>query len=320
MVCVHSNTADHPLTCPPVEPRREAMQAFFESVEIVKKNIVSIRDATKGIIEINQELVLSTTEEKEESASQGLQQLIQSGNKNAKTAQGLLKELNKQVKDLEEAKGPPSPELRIRKNLVQTLTKKYIDVLKEYQNVQNKSKEVKKKRAVKRVQQVKPDATAEEIDAVIQSGGAGEIMKQAILQVRVAIDMKITIHSPLTLISICLVLFVGRCRRRDQECLRERVQQVPRCAEAGGVGGRAGSDVPGLCLDGGAPGRVAGPDRVPGEDGLGLHRRGQRAHDRGNRDPEVHQAEAVLLRHRSHPTLPHHRGYHSGCAGLTWSH
>ncbi len=166
-----------------------SMQEFFRIVEIIKKNIVVIRDATRNIVEINQELVLATTEEKEESASQGLQQLIQTGNKNAKTAQSLLKDLNKEVKDAEETKGP-LPELRIRKNLVQTLTKKYIDVLKEYQNVQNKSKEVKKKRAVKRVQQVKPDATVEEIDAVIQSGGAGEIMKQAILQVKAVVVLK----------------------------------------------------------------------------------------------------------------------------------
>jgi syntaxin 1B/2/3 len=160
-----------------------SMQEFFRIVEIVKKNIVGIRDVTKKVIEINQDLILSTTEAQEENASQGLQQLIQSGNKFAKTAQGLLKDLNREVKEMEDTKGSPPSELRIRKNLVQTLTKKYIDVLKEYQNVQNKSKEVKKKRAVKRVQQVKKDATPEEIDAVIRSGGAGEIMKQAILQV-----------------------------------------------------------------------------------------------------------------------------------------
>lgn len=162
-----------------------SMPEFFKVVEIVKKNIVAIRDTTKTIIEINQELVLATTELSEENASQGLQQLIQTGNKCAKIAQGLLKDLNQDVKSIEEAgdtKATPLSELRIRKNLVQTLTKKYIDVLKEYQNVQNKSKEVKKKRAVKRVQLVKPDATSEEINAVIQSGGASDLMKHAILQ------------------------------------------------------------------------------------------------------------------------------------------
>jgi t-SNARE complex subunit (syntaxin) len=158
-----------------------SMEEFFKVVEIVKKNIVAIRDTTKIISDIIQELVLSTTESQEENASQGLADLIAKGNKNAKTAQGLLKDLNKEVKVWEDT-GKNLPELRIRKNLVQTLTKKYIDVLKEYQNVQNKAKEVKKKRAVKRVQQVKPDATPQEINAVIQSGNAGEIIKQTILQ------------------------------------------------------------------------------------------------------------------------------------------
>lgn len=158
-----------------------SIQDFFKKVEIVKHSIVSIRDVTKHIVEINQELILSTTEAQEESASQGLQELIATGTKGAKVAQKLLKDLNAEITTLEND-GAPAADLRVRKNLVQTLTKKYIDVLKEYQNVQNKSKEVKKKRAVKRVQQIKPDATPEEIEAVIKQGSAGELMKQAILQ------------------------------------------------------------------------------------------------------------------------------------------
>jgi t-SNARE complex subunit (syntaxin) len=144
------------------------MEEFFKIVEIVKKSIVLIRDTTKEIIEINQKLVLATTESQEDSASEGLQLLITNGNKNARTAQGLLKDLNKEVTEVEQKNLIAPSELRIRKNLVQTLTKKYIDVLKEYQNVQNKSKEMKKKRAVKRVQQVKPDATPEEIEVLKQ--------------------------------------------------------------------------------------------------------------------------------------------------------
>jgi t-SNARE complex subunit (syntaxin) len=198
-----------------------SMQEFFRVVEIVKKNIVAIRDAAKQIAEINQELVFATTEEKEETASQGLAQLIQTGNKNAKTAQSLLKDLNKEVKDLEDEKASAS-ELRIRKNLVQTLTKKYIDVLKEYQNVQNKSKEVKKKRAVKRVQQMKPDATPEEIEAVVQSGNAGAIMKQSILQVGQP-------ATPLDVSFINAACCSGRCCRCHPERLRKCDQQVPGC-------------------------------------------------------------------------------------------
>ena len=123
-----------------------ALEEFYKIVDIVKKNISVIRDATKQIIEINQKLVLSTTESQEDEASGGLQQIITTGNKNAKTAQALLKDLNREVQENEKNKNVSPSELKIRKNLIQTLTKKYIDFLKEYQDVQNKSKEVKKKK------------------------------------------------------------------------------------------------------------------------------------------------------------------------------
>lgn len=160
-----------------------AMQDFYRAVEVIKGLINDMMAASRTITDINQELVLATTEEKEERSSEFLEQTIRRGNKNAKDAQGLLKDLNAEVKEAVSVHELPSPDLRIRKNLVLTLTKKYMEVLKDYQNAQNKCKELRKKRAVKRVLQVKPTATAEEIEAVLQSGGAGKIMAQAILGV-----------------------------------------------------------------------------------------------------------------------------------------
>ena len=55
---------------------------------------------------------------------------------------------------------------------------------KEYQNAQTKYKTDIKKKVKRQVQIIKPDATAEEIDAVLKSGGgSGEVMKVAILKV-----------------------------------------------------------------------------------------------------------------------------------------
>lgn len=56
--------------------------------------------------------------------------------------------------------------------------------MKEYQNAQTKYKTDIKKKVKRQVQIIKPDATAEEIDAVLKSGGgSGEVMKGAILKV-----------------------------------------------------------------------------------------------------------------------------------------
>lgn len=74
-------------------------------------------------------------------------------------------------------------ECRIRENLANTLTRKFVDIMKDYQNVQQKFKTDIKKKVKRQVQIVKPDATSEEIDAVLKSGGgSGEVFKNAILK------------------------------------------------------------------------------------------------------------------------------------------
>lgn len=84
----------------------------------------------------------------------------------------------------EENKNKPTPEIRIRDNLVNTLTRKFVEVMKEYQNVQTKYKTDIKKKVKRQVQIVKPDATTEEIDAVFKSGGgSADVLKTAILTV-----------------------------------------------------------------------------------------------------------------------------------------
>jgi t-SNARE complex subunit (syntaxin) len=56
--------------------------------------------------------------------------------------------------------------------------------MKEYQNVQQQYKADIKKKVKRQVQIVKPDATQEEVDAVLKSGtGAGDLMKTVILNV-----------------------------------------------------------------------------------------------------------------------------------------
>ena len=70
----------------------------------------------------------------------------------------------------------------IRENLNNTLTRKFVDEMKEYQNAQQKYKSDIKKKVKRQVQIVKPDATNEEIDAVMKSeGGRDALYKDKIL-------------------------------------------------------------------------------------------------------------------------------------------
>lgn len=161
------------------------MQQFFKDVELVKKHILVIRNSTKRVAEINQQVVLATTNESENEESRELQLLITDTNKKAAITKQMLKKMNEETESLKVAPGNKQSEVRIRENLSNTLTRKFVDVMKEYQTAQTKYKTDIKKKVKRQVQIIKPDATQEEIDAVLQAGGgSGEIMKAAILKVR----------------------------------------------------------------------------------------------------------------------------------------
>ena len=109
--------------------------------------------------------------------------LVADTNKKAILAKGLLARIREETDKIKSSSAGNNPESRIRENLVNTLTRKFVDVMKDYQNVQQKYKTDIKKKVKRQVQIVKPDATSEEIDAVLKSGGgSGEVFKNAILK------------------------------------------------------------------------------------------------------------------------------------------
>ncbi len=158
------------------------MQAFFKDVELVKQNILVIQTSTRRISDINQQIILATSSEKEQDLSTDLGPTISETNKKAAITKALLQKLREETEKNKASSTCKQSEIRIRENLGNTLTRKFVDVMKEYQNAQTKYKTDIKKKVKRQVQIVKPDATTEEIDAVLQSGGSSEVFKQAILK------------------------------------------------------------------------------------------------------------------------------------------
>jgi hypothetical protein len=69
---------------------KDFMQDFFGNVELVKQNIMAIRQATKRIGQINQDVILASTSEKESELSAELTPLIADTNKKAAFSKQLL--------------------------------------------------------------------------------------------------------------------------------------------------------------------------------------------------------------------------------------
>ena len=197
------------------------MDHFFREVEEIKADIEGVEKATRSIGEINEAALQATTTEEENQLSNKLKPLISQTNKRAqrtKTVLGLLKEENEKLKKEGTAKGSdlrsvtvafviilwlvlivwyqsctshPSnmvaplfadSQNRVRENLCNTLTRKFIDEMKAYQASQQKYKTDIKKKVKRQVQIVNPDATDEDVDKVMQSeGGRDALYKQQIL-------------------------------------------------------------------------------------------------------------------------------------------
>jgi syntaxin 1B/2/3 len=159
-------------------------QECFDDIEIVKSHIAEIKDATRRIIEINQNVLQATTNEKEQDLNNELAPIIKSTNKRAAISKQLLLRLKEDSERIKTSKTASSNDLRIRENLTSTVTRKFVDVMKEYQNAQTKYKTDIMKKAKRQVQIVKPDVTQREMEAIVKSGGgAQDILKTAILNV-----------------------------------------------------------------------------------------------------------------------------------------
>lgn len=123
------------------------------------------------------------SEAQEQQEAAGILEITKVGNKCAKSIQALLKETKSESDKLErkDPMGPGSPESRIRRNLLQVLTKKYVDQLKDYQDAQNSCRELRIKRARLHVLEAKPNATTEQVDELVRTGATGLVEKTILL-------------------------------------------------------------------------------------------------------------------------------------------
>lgn len=158
------------------------MEQFFKDVEAMQLDLASIGIATQRIAELNQRAVLATSTTEEAAISNELTLVIDQSNKHAAHAKGMLEKIKKESAEKKKDKSTALSELRIRDNMCATLTKKFMDCMKEYQKAQQKYKADMKSKVKRQVQIVKPDASEAEIDAVMRSAEPGSIYKSAILQ------------------------------------------------------------------------------------------------------------------------------------------
>lgn len=162
------------------------MQQFFADVEIVKKHIRTIQAAAANIQTVDQSYGIATTSAQESALSAQSKVIVADASKCAQIAKSMISIMRENNERIRTSPYNRQGEQRIRENLTNTLTRKFVEVMKSYQNSQQLFKANIKKKVRRQVQIVKPDATQEEVDALVNgplTAGAGNIFQTAILEV-----------------------------------------------------------------------------------------------------------------------------------------
>ncbi|KAJ3293277.1 Syntaxin-1A [Borealophlyctis nickersoniae] len=157
----------------------DAMLAFFEEVSGIKDGVVNVKRSIEQIESLHQKALNVISEEQSAENTKELDKIMERTNKQAGEIRNKLKAMEAQNKALE-SKGDNPSDLRIRVSQHGALTKKFLDVMMEYKDIQKKYQDKYKQRLQRQFLIVKPQATPDEIDKMM-NGETGPVFAQQIM-------------------------------------------------------------------------------------------------------------------------------------------
>mmetsp|Transcript_17481 Transcript_17481/g.43994 ORF Transcript_17481/g.43994 Transcript_17481/m.43994 type:complete len:313 (-) Transcript_17481:192-1130(-) len=170
---------------PPKGKQSAFMQDFFKKVAVVKKDMETIKRNMATMDKKHGAALTAVSSSASNKRQEELDGLIDSTNTLVKGVKDKLQEMDKEGKEYAaKNKGKADSEMRIRQNLHSTLSRKFVNQVQEYQEMQTRYKGKYRDRVGRQLKVVKPDATQAEIDDILTSGGDQSIFTQQLLAER----------------------------------------------------------------------------------------------------------------------------------------
>ncbi|EAL72628.1 t-SNARE family protein [Dictyostelium discoideum AX4] len=167
---------DHP------DPVEEFMPEFYQEVGLIKSLMTSVK---KNIRAIEDKYILSLNSISIESQNQkyedDIQLILEVTNSSLSELKNKLDTMKISNEKYSYSKSSTPTEVRIRNSMLNTLTQKFIEMMREYQEIQNNYKNKYKEKIERQYKIVKPEATSQEINDAIQSGDSKKIFEETIL-------------------------------------------------------------------------------------------------------------------------------------------
>lgn len=167
---------------PPLARRPKGMDDFFRQVEAIQDAITDINSSSTSISEWNDRVAGS---EEEQDTSLALDRVIRETNHRTNVVKAGLERLKEElatIRSSNTSKADLDDVIRTRENMSMTLTRSFMSSMRQYQLAQQAYQKSIKTKIRRQLQIVKPDATQEDVEVMLQAGGGQNIYKSAILQ------------------------------------------------------------------------------------------------------------------------------------------
>ncbi|TPX35971.1 hypothetical protein SmJEL517_g01817 [Synchytrium microbalum] len=158
----------------------DIMAGFFDEVSGIKDAIQGIKLNVDSIKQLHQKALNVILEEQSAENGREMDKLIAITNKAAGEVRNRIKNMEQQNKKLaKQYEGSSDVSIRVSQHA--NLTKKFLDIMTDYKNLQKEYQEKYKARLQRQFLIVKPNATTDEVDKML-SGETGPIFAQQILE------------------------------------------------------------------------------------------------------------------------------------------
>ncbi|KAI9280267.1 t-SNARE [Umbelopsis sp. AD052] len=179
--------SDHyEMTPPPAKTGGDALastEGFFNEVEGIKELVRNINDQIIKIEELHSLSLVNINEQQSEENSHQLDRMVKRTTKLNNQAKDRIKAI-----ELSNARMPPtSGELPMRKTQHAALKKRFLETIQRYQDIERTFEKKYRQRVERQIRigkdgGIKPDASPEEIDQVLDSDEPPQIFAQSLMQ------------------------------------------------------------------------------------------------------------------------------------------
>lgn len=151
----------------------DTMSAFYNEISSIQDSLRTFNDNVGRISDLHTRSLNNTDDAVAQRNTAELEDLV------ADTS-ALSNVLKRRIKSLEK-QGAPGRDGQIRKQQTGLVKSKFVEAIQNYQTVEQQFRQRYKQRLERQYKIVKPDATAEEVRAVVEEDNGGQVFSQALM-------------------------------------------------------------------------------------------------------------------------------------------